>query len=612
MLGLKRASKTSVILRLASRAAFGPIRKVPGPHQSEELEAIVAGRVALASQLPIIAQSDTPRSTRMLLLALAFTAATAFILLFSAAQRHGMIYEGFAEWLDRGQLLSRFWPLSLLLLIAVAFSAAYARNGSIPARSLTRMSTMIALIAASFALSLLVVWALRAFPNSGDEYDYIYQAQTYLAGRLWNPLPAGHEFFSHSHIFEKEQKWIAQYPPGWPLLLAAGHLLALPYWLVSPLCGAALLAALWRLGRRPEPLTAILVVAIVGLSPFFLYNAASYFNHVPAALFGVLFCYFGLEYLDTPRASAAVGAGAALGALGLIRPFDVPIFALPFAIEFLLKARTRHYFFAPMLFLGGAPFLAGLLWYNWRVTGNPLLMVNSWGYPLLHLGLHAVDEWGVPSPLRSRSAMIIVRAVELAEWSSTILVVAYVPALLWKWQRGRLRFHDFVFPIIVIAYFFYPGAVNRYGPRYYFEAYPLLALTVATCAAAFLQRPWRDRWGEAAQALIFAHLVTCILSVAIFSYYMRWIIDQRSDVFDQVARAGLHDAVVILHSPTGVIRPMEQLDLTWNGTDLSGDVLYALNLEGRRDELRQLYANRHFYIYERAEDAPRGTIKPLN
>jgi hypothetical protein len=584
--------------------------KVPAHH-------VLRGSVVLASQLPVIAQSDTPRSTQMLLLALAFTAATAFILLLSAAQRHGMIYEGLDKSLHRR--LSRVWPLAVLLLIAVAFSAACARNGGIPARALLlpRISwhkAMIALIAATFALSLLAVWALRAFPNSGDEYDYIYQAQTYLAGRLWNPLPAAHEFFSHSHIFEKEQKWIAQYPPGWPLLLAAGHLLALPYWLVSPLCGAALLVALWRLGgREPEPLAAILVVAIVGLSPFFLYNAASYFNHVSAALFGVLFCYFGLEYLDAPRASAAVWAGAALGALGLIRPVDVPIFALPFAIEFLLKARARHYLLTPMILLGGAPFLAGLIWYNWRVTGNPLLLVTSWGYPLLHLGLHPVNEWGAPSSLLDRSVMIIVRAVELAEWSSTILVGAYVPALLWKWHRGRLRFHDLVFPIIVIAFFFYPGSgVNRYGPRYYFEAYPLLALTVAACAAAFLQRHRRDRWGAAAQALIFAHLVTCVLSVAIFSYYMRVIIDERSDMFDQVACAGLHDAVVIVSSHTGAIRPMLPRDLTWNGIDLSGDVLYALDLEGRRDELRQLYPDRHFYIYERAKDAPRGTIKPLN
>jgi len=575
------------------------------------------GERRLANQLPEMAKSYTAHPTWIWLLVVAFTAATALVLSLSMAQRHGMIYGGLDESLY--QPLSRVWPLALLLLIAATFSAVYARNGSLPACALllprkSRHKTGIGFIAAAFLLSLLAVWALRAFPNSGDEYDYIYQAQTYLAGRLWNPLPAAHEFFSHYHIFEKEQKWVGQYPPGWPLLLAAGHLLAIPYWLVSPLCGAALLIALWRLGgREAEPAAAILVVAIVGFSPFFVFNAASYFSHVSAALFGVLFCYFGLEYLDTPRPLKAVRVGVALGAVGLIRPFDVPIFAIPFVVEFLLKAHSRHYLLAPIIFLGGVPFLAGLFWYNWRITGTPLLMVTSWGYPLLHIGLYAVDEWGTPQPLLARSVKIIVRAIELAEWSSTILVVAYLPALLWKWHNRRARFHDFIFPTIVIALIVYPGSSeNRYGPRYYFEAYPLLALTVATYAAAFLQRHWRDRWGAAAQALIFAHLVTCVLSVAIFAYYMRVIINERSDVFDEVARAGLRDAVVIVSSPTGAIRPMLPADLTWNGIELSGDVLYALDLENRRDELRKLYPNRSFHVYERAEDAPRGTIKPLN
>jgi hypothetical protein len=55
----------------------------------------------------------------------------------------------------------------------------------------------------AFGASLLLVWVLRAFPNSADEYGYIYEADTLLAGRLWNPLPPHHEFFSFLHIFEK-------------------------------------------------------------------------------------------------------------------------------------------------------------------------------------------------------------------------------------------------------------------------------------------------------------------------------------------------------------------------------------------------------------------------
>jgi len=71
------------------------------------------------------------------------------------------------------------------------------------------------IIGTLFAASLLLVWVLRAFPNSADEYGYIYEAETLLAGRLWNPLPPHSEFFTFLHIFEKDGKWVREYPPGW-------------------------------------------------------------------------------------------------------------------------------------------------------------------------------------------------------------------------------------------------------------------------------------------------------------------------------------------------------------------------------------------------------------
>src|SRR6266566_4476890 len=134
------------------------------------------------------------------------------------------------------------------------------------------------IIGTSFAATLLFVWVLRAFPNSADEYGYIYEAETFLAGRLWNPLPPHHEFFSFLHIFEKDGKWVSAYPPGWSIILAAGQLLYLPYWLVCPIVGAVLLFTVWSLGQRQNGfLGGILALSLVGFSPFFLFNAASYF-----------------------------------------------------------------------------------------------------------------------------------------------------------------------------------------------------------------------------------------------------------------------------------------------------------------------------------------------
>lgn len=58
------------------------------------------------------------------------------------------------------------------------------------------------------------VWALRAFPNSGDEYVYLFQADTLLAERLWNDLDPLHQYFSFFQIFEKDGKWVSIHRAG--------------------------------------------------------------------------------------------------------------------------------------------------------------------------------------------------------------------------------------------------------------------------------------------------------------------------------------------------------------------------------------------------------------
>src|SRR6266849_6142606 len=221
------------------------------------------------------------------------------------------------------------------------------------------------LIAAGFTISLALVWCLRAFPNSADEYSYLFGARTFLAGRLWNPLPTDPQFFAFLHIVELNGKWVTMYTPGWPLLLAIAGYFHLPYWLVCPAIGLAFLTVMFRLGERQAGhLGGVLTVGIIALSPFFVFNAASYFNMVPTATAGVLFSLAALEFFDAPTALNALLTGACLGALGTIRIYDVTIFFVAFAIGFLYSGRWRHYALIPMVALGGLPFVAALLAYD--------------------------------------------------------------------------------------------------------------------------------------------------------------------------------------------------------------------------------------------------------
>jgi len=466
------------------------------------------------------------------------------------------------------------------------------------------------LIGVGFAGSLAVVWLLRAFPNSADEYAFLFEADTFLAGRLWNPLPPLHNFFSFLHIVELDGKWVALYPPGWPLLLAGVRLFDFPFWLAGPLAGIVLLFAVFKLGRRQDgPLGGIMALSLVAFSPFFLFNAGSYFTHVPAAAAGALFCWMAADFLDRPRFSRGLLAGVALGVLGLIRVLDPVLFGLPFLVAFLWRAKHRHCVLAPSIILGGLPFLAVLLLFYGITAGSPLPQVANPETP--HFMLSPVDANGRSHTAFDQLGMAVRLFGELAVFTSPLLLLCYFAAFVSKAIRRTLNFFDFIFPLTVAAFLFIPDPGNRYGPRYYFEAFPFLTLTVVSALVPVLQNRTRPRWVASAVCLVFAHAMWCISVGAFLGWVFRGIIDERMDLYDQVRAQGLHNAVVVIHSGTGRLRGFRPRDLTRNGIAIDKDVIYALDIRRRLGELRALFPHRRFYIYARAPDNPTGTLSPL-
>jgi 4-amino-4-deoxy-L-arabinose transferase-like glycosyltransferase len=520
-----------------------------------------------------------------------------------AAQERGMIAGAPRVDIDPWQ---RLWPAVVLLLLAAGYAFAAARRSwRLPKRAVPPVEVA---VLAGLALSLLAVWLLRAFPSSSDEYATLFQAETFLRGRLWNPVLPAQDFLHFNHIFEKDGKWVSQYPPGWGALLALVQRLGLPAWSAAPLMGAGLVYAVHRLGvitgEAPAGRFAALLLAV---SPFFIFNAGSFFSHVPAALFVILFCLAGRTYLDRPRVVPGLLAGAALGALGLVRTFDVVILLVPFGVAFLRHARRPHYLrlWAPVA--GGLPFLALLLVYYEAITGNPLLPVTTWGYPLFRLGLRGSTEWGdVASPLLALLTALV-HLVDLSDWTSPLLVVATPWALVRLWRRSQLGFHDLVFPALVVGFLFYPDiGGDQYGPRYWFDAYPLLVLSIAR-AALTLEGSRRALLNH----LALAHATIALVGVGVIGYWMRVVADGRMDIYDVVARAELRQAVVIAGAWTGKVRAMTPDGLTRNGVDAAGEVIYVLDLRGRRGELKALFPGRKIYLYERPGDVLPGRVVAL-
>jgi hypothetical protein len=467
------------------------------------------------------------------------------------------------------------------------------------------------LIGTGFVISLALVWCLRAFPNSADEYSYLFGAQTFLAGRLWNPLPPEPQFFAFLHTLELNGKWVTMYTPGWPLLLALAGYFRLPYWLVCPVIGLVFLLVMFVLGNRQGGhLGAVLTILIIAVSPFFVFNAASYFNMVPSATAALLFGWAALEFFDRPSPLNALLTGVCLGALGFIRIYDVTIFFLAFAIGLLSVGKRRHYTLAPIIALGGSPFVAALLAYDRAITGSAFLLPEIWGNPGTELGFLLIDRG---MTFVTEFFLALWSIVEFGRWTSPIFLFGSLAALTLKIRKHQWIFLDLIFPINVVAYLLVEGiGGNRYGPRYYFIGYPFLVLTVVSILVPWLQDTTGMRRIAFVLTLIVGHVLTCVFAIVSYARVYRGVVDERMDIYDQVQTQHIHNAVVVIRTVGGRYMPMTPMDLTRNGISIGDqDVIYSLDIRDHMTELRHLFPSREFYIYDGKLGVAKGELKPI-
>jgi TM2 domain-containing membrane protein YozV len=456
-----------------------------------------------------------------------------------------------------------------------------------PIRRFGLRALMIFVVLALIAFLIVARCVLDAFPNSGDEFAYLLQAQTYAEGRLWATPPPDAEAFRQIRFFDMGDKWISQYAPGWAMVLAPFAALGLPLWIVNPLIGAASLAAYFFLARRYVGReTAWIGVLLLGVSSFFILNSSSYFSHSVTALYGVVFALFGSRYIARREIWCAVAAGACIGLMGLTRTQDAMIFATPFAIALAITPERRIGLF--WFGLGGLPFLAALLAFNDMVTGNPLL---------------AVQDWRGDEPFTAPSVTTIKMAwghlVRLYIWTSPVLLFGFVIAFVTAQRRRCLGFSDWILPITVIAFLLYRNdGGNQYGPRYYFGAWPLGVLTILKVIDPIL---FGAKRGVSASWICSALIASLVFEIGYLPVRLErehLVVQQRQDMYIQAQSAGLDHALVIVASPSGVIRPMIPADLVRNGLHVGEQkIIYALDLGARNTMLRAQFPGRSWYVY---------------
>jgi Dolichyl-phosphate-mannose-protein mannosyltransferase len=455
---------------------------------------------------------------------------------------------------------------------------------------------------------LLPLWAaffvLDRFPNSSDEFSYLFQAHAFAGFRLWEAPPVlGVDLIAYrTWIFES--KWVSQYPPGWPIALAAGFLLGLPMWTVNALLGAASVAALAALCRRVGDLSATIVaVALYALTPFYVMNAASYFSHIISSLLIVLLCHCLLPIEAEWSPARLFAAGVILGLLAMTRYFDLPLLLPALLFWLATLPPTAWPRTIALMTAGFTPIIGLLAAYQYLITGSP--------FHSTYVVMSDAADPSVPSLSLEPELVLIgvmltpVRLAELALWTSPIVLMAYLGSLWLKFKERTLAFYDLIFPSFVIAYVFFVGSGgNRYGPRYYMEAFPLLVVTIVSAAPSVLARVNQPMY----RMLIFAPIACLLYFLAawpLVSTGFRREVFAREEPFRLAREATISDAVVILEtaSAPGLVTS----DLVRNPPTMDAAVLYA-RPDTDRKAVRQAFPTRSIWRYTRQDQTQAGEL----
>ncbi|MEX1239302.1 MAG: glycosyltransferase family 39 protein [Cyclobacteriaceae bacterium] len=460
--------------------------------------------------------------------------------------------------------------------------------------------SVIVVVSVFFIVTLFIsVDTLEQFPNSSDEYAYLFQAEMFSRGKLWVPAHDLPDFFHYNNIAQYEGILVSRFSPGWPLFLSAAFEAGIPAYLINPVLGVLTLIVFYFFARylygERVALWSLLALALSG---FYVFNSASFFSHVFSLLVTLLFVCNLYLYDKSRNFLYGLLAGFFLGFLAIIDHYNALFVSLPLLFYVLYHYRFRSPHLLAFMAIGAIPFLIFLISYNYSITGDPLLTVTGWTHPLEKLGF-------VKGHSFLKGIEHVIRWILLFfYWVSPGLLILYFAFLYRKMKSRAERFlhaEDYFLLFLMFGYFFYHEVGgNQYGPRFLFEGFAFLILFVVSKVLQI-----REKW---AMSLLLASVIYAVVKFPFITQREGQILDERQDLYDLVDEQRLSNAVVLVSSSTSPIRPMPADDLTRNDGKYENDVIFALELPEITGKLMEYYNDRSFYRYIREPDDPHGEL----
>lgn len=357
----------------------------------------------------------------------------------------------------------------------------------------------------------------RLPPAYHDEFSYLLQARTFLAGRFsWPPMTVRPDLFHQIHVLN-EPTTASRYFPLTGAWLAPFVAFDAP-WLGQWIAGACSCVFFFRSLLRLLPLwPAIVGGLLIAVSPGLAVFSNLLLSHHATMLALSVFLWAFLRLMQSLRVSDAFLAGVALALAMLGRPMTAAGFALPFGVWFILRffRKTTHsdrnaeftsrIGFRQVVALGG-PLLLGfavLGIMNQSITGlwsrsAYQFYTDTWtpshrfGFNNAEIGqqsagpltLKAYDRWATNLTPGKALENLWYRAVASSQWSLgiTALLFALLCALpsCCHWSGGDFRIGLLGLSIVSLHLvhipYWYDGILHWH---YVFETAPLLLMMTA-------------------------------------------------------------------------------------------------------------------------------------
>ena len=506
-------------------------------------------------------------------------------------------------------------------------------------------------------------------PAYHDEFSYLLQARTFLAGRLsWPPMTVRPDLFHQIHVLN-EPTTASRYFPLTGAWLAPFVAFDVP-WLGQWIAGALSCVFFFRCLLRLLPLrSAIAGGLLIAFSPGLAIFSNLLLAHHATMLALSIFLWAFLRLMTSNRTMDAFIAGVFLTFAMLGRPMTAAGFALPFGVWFVLGLRRRRRHKGVSVDSGLSPASGHVL-----AMGGPIVMgfvvlgimnqsltghwnrsayqyyTDTWtpshrfGFNNAEIGqqmagprtLKAYDRWATNLTPRKAAENLLYRTVASSQWSLgiTALLFAVICALPsccrcsgGGAQTGLVGLSIVSLHVVHIPYW-YDGILHWH---YVFETAPLLLMIAAVGFRNAAEVMHAIRVKKAMRVWLLVFVGSCLLpnwvtadsfwgssrvSLAVSEQAFSRV---RFELFNRLVNSSAvqHPCLILVderHSDP-------QLSYIINPPDLSGDVLTCRH-PGSTAEIIQLskaFPDRMLYVFDpetfqltksdlsgRSSDAPDG------